>query len=198
MSTGARVRVRLRGWGRGAVFTPKDLLDLGSRAAVDQALSRLARSGVIRRLTRGLYDFPRTSARLGVLTPMPSAVASALARETDSRLQVTGAQAANALGLSLQVPAQTVYLTDGPARKLKIGGRVITLKHASPKTMVAAGSRAGTVIQALRYLGPDAAQNVPDALNARLSPQDRRVLARTAFSVPAWMRPIVERLAEAR
>src|SRR5579859_6816774 len=102
---------RVRRRGRGAVFTPKDFLDLGGRAAVDQALSRLAKAGGIRRLARGIYDFPRMSPRLGVLSPAPEAVAKAVAQQTDSAVQVTGAQAANALGLSMQVPAQPVYLT---------------------------------------------------------------------------------------
>lgn len=102
--------------GRGAVFTPSDFLDLGSRAAVDQALSRIARAGRLRRVTRGLYDYPRIDPQLGPLTPSTYAVAQALARETGSLVQVAGAQAANMLGVSLQVPAQTTYLTDGPPR----------------------------------------------------------------------------------
>ena len=66
--------------GRGAVFTPSDFLDLGSRAAVDQALSRIARAGRLRRVARGLYDYPRIDPQLGPLTPSTDAVAQALAR----------------------------------------------------------------------------------------------------------------------
>src|SRR5260370_32475786 len=88
---------RIRAKGRGAVFTAKDFLDLGSRATIDQCLSRLTRSGTIRRLGRGLYDFPRVSPRLGPLSPPPDVVAKVLARKSDSRLQLSGPRAANAL-----------------------------------------------------------------------------------------------------
>src|SRR5262245_26515031 len=148
---------RVRHRGRGVVFTPADFFDLGDRAALDQALSRLARQGTIRRLARGLYDYPRINPQLGPISPGPDAIARAVARKTSSKVQIAGAQAANALGLSTQVPAHAVYLTDGPSRRVAIGRSVITLRRASPKHLLAAGSTAGTVVQALRYLGRDAA-----------------------------------------
>ena len=107
---------RVRARGRGSVFTPSDFLDLAGRAAIDQALSRLVKAGQLRRLARGLYDFPKMHPKLGPLSPAPDDVARALAQETGSKVQITGARAANALGLSAQVPAQSVYLTDGPPR----------------------------------------------------------------------------------
>jgi hypothetical protein len=100
----ALVMRRVKGMGRGSVFTPSDFADLGGRAATDQALSRLARTGKIRRLARGIYDYPRVSRFLGPISPARDVVARALARKTNSAVQVTGAQAANALGLSTQVP----------------------------------------------------------------------------------------------
>ena len=153
MSSVNQILRRVRAHGRGSVFTPADFLDLGSRAAVDQALSRLTKDGRLRRLARGLYDYPQVHSQLGPLAPTPDAVAKAFARETGSSLQVTGAQAANALGLSTQVPARSVYLTDGPSRRIVLGKRVVDVRHASPKHLVAAGSMAGTVVQALRHLG---------------------------------------------
>lgn len=195
MSISDQVAQRIRRWKRGAVFTPKDFLDLGSRAAVDQALSRLADKGQIRRLSRGLYDVPRLSAKLGPLTPDPDRVARAMVRANGGVLQMAGAQAANALGLSTQVPAQAEYLTDGPTRKVKLGKRVVTLRHASPKVLVAPGSKAGTVVQALRYLGPDGAAQAVDRLAPTLAPADRRSLARAAPQAPGWMRPMLSRLA---
>ena len=182
--------------GRGAVFTPSDFLDLGSRAAVDQALSRLARAGQLRRVARGLYDYPRMDPQLGLLTPSTDAVAQALARETGSLVQVTGAQAANMLGVSLQVPAQTTYLTDGPPRTVQIGRRVIRLKHASPKNLVAAGTNAGTVVQAFRYMGQAAAPTLIAAARSKMSKQDREQLRRGARYASAWMRPVLRKLAE--
>jgi len=187
---------RARAHGRGSVFTPADFLDLGSRATVDQALSRLTKDDRLRRLIRGLYDYPKIHSELGPLAPAPDAVAKAFARETGSRLQVAGAQAANALGLSTQVPARSVYLTDGPSRRVVLGKRIIDMRHASPKHLVAAGSMAGTVVQALRHLGPDSVSAVVNAAAQHLTASDQRALAKGANQAPAWMRPALNRIAD--
>ena len=175
--------------GRGGVFTPTDFLDVAARAAVDQALSRMAKAGKLRRLARGLYDFPKVHPKLGALSPTPDDVARALARETGSQAQIAGAHAANALGLSMQVPAKSLYLTDGPSRRIVLGKRVVDLRHASPKHLIAPGSPAGTVVQALRHVGPMRAADVAQIATRRLSTSDKRVLASSAVRAPAWMRP---------
>ncbi len=141
-----RVMKRVRASGRGSVFTPSDFLAVAARPSVDQALSRLVKGGQLRRLARGLYDFPKLHPKLGALSPAPDDVAHALARETGSQVQIAGARAANALGLSAQVPAQSTYLTDGPSRRVVLGKRVVDLRHASPKHLIAPGSPAGTVV----------------------------------------------------
>lgn len=194
MSVADKVSKRIGRWKRGRVFTPKDLLSLGDRAAVDQTLSRLARKGHIRRLAHGIYDVPRISPKLGPLSPDPDQVARAIARANGHKVQMAGAQAANALGLSMQVPARTEYLTDGPTRQVTLGKRVVTLRHASPKTLVAPGSRAGTVVQALRYLGPDEASRAVGHLASTLAPADRKALAQVVPKAPAWMQPVLSRL----
>jgi hypothetical protein len=191
-----RILRRARAHGRGSVFTPTDFLDLGSRAAIDQALCRLTKDGRLRRLARGLYDYPQVHSQLGPLAPVPDAVAKAFARETGSSLQVAGAHAANALGLSTQVPARSVYLTNGPSRRVVLGKRVVYVRHASPKHLVAPGSMAGTVIQALRHLGPDSASVVVDAAAPRLTASDRRAVANGANQAPAWMRSALSRIAD--
>lgn len=192
-SVSDRILTRVRARGRGTVFTPSDVIDCGSRAAVDQALSRLAKRGVIRRIGHGLYDYPRVSERLGVRSPNPDAVAKALAAETGSRVQPAGARAANAIGLSDQVAARAVYLTDGPTRKVRIGRQVVELRPASPRNLVGAGTTAGLVIQALRYLGRERVDDrVVQHLRRTLSVEDKRLLAREAHKAPTWMRPYLE------
>jgi len=184
-----RILKRARARGRGYVFTPSDYLDVAGRSAIDQALSRLAKSGQLRRLARGLYDFPKVHPKLGPLSPTPDDVAQALARETGSQMQISGARAANALGLSTQVPAKSTYLTDGPSRRVVLGKRVVDLRHASPKHLIAPGSPAGTVVQALRHVGAVRAADVARVAARRLSPNDKKTLASTAAQAPAWMRP---------
>lgn len=190
-----RIMKRASAGGRGGVFTPTDFLDMANRAAVDQALSRLAKRGQLRRLARGLYDFPKVHPKLGPLSPASDVVAQALARETGSQVQIAGAWAANLLGLSTQVPAKSIYLTDGPSRRVVLGKRVVDLRHASPKHLIAPGSPAGTVVQALRHVGPSGAADVAQIAAHRLSPSDKRTLATNAVRAPAWMRPTLVMIA---
>ncbi len=192
-----RIMKRVRASGRGSVFTPSDFLAVAARPAVDQALSRLVKGGQLRRLARGLYDFPKLHPKLGPLSPAPDDVAHALARETGSQVQIAGARAANSLGLSTQVPAQSTYLTDGPSRRVVLGKRIVDLRHASPKHLIAPGSPAGTVVQALRHVGPVRAADVAQVAARRLSASDKKTLASTAVQAPAWMRSTLVSIANA-
>lgn len=194
-----RVQRRIRAKGEGAVFGARDFLDLGSRAAVDQALSRLERSGLIRRISRGVYDYPRRNERLGItLSPPPEEVVRAVARRDASRIQVTGAEAANALGLSTQVPARIVYLTDGSSRRMQFGGQVVELRHTTPRNLATAGKVSGTVIQALRYLGREHVdENTVRHLQRVLSECDKQRLRKDRIHAPAWMQPLLLEIAGA-
>src|SRR5271166_1502505 len=151
-SVDLKILYRIRGKGRGSVHVPGDFLDLGSRAAVDLALHRLTKKGTIRRLSRGVYDFPDQHPVLGPLSPSADTIAQALAGRDRTRLQPAGASAANALGLSEQVPAKAVFLTDGPSRIVKVGPMTIRLRRTTPRNMAAAGRLSGMVIQAFREL----------------------------------------------
>ncbi len=195
-STPDRIMKHVRATGRGGVFTPSDFLDLASRTAIDQALSRLVKSRKLRRLARGLYDFPKVHPKLGPLSPAPDDVAQALARESGSRVQIAGARAANELGLSTQVVAKSIYLTDGPSRRVVLGRRVIDLRHASPKHLIAPGSLAGTVVQALRHIGPARAAELAQIAAHHLSANDKKTLASTAVQAPAWMRSTLLSIAD--
>src|SRR6516164_5213938 len=96
-SIDSRILASIHSRGRGSVFVPADFLALGSREAIDIALHRLARKGTIRRLARGVYDFPKEHPVLGLLAPSADTVARALAGRDRTRLQPAGAYAANIL-----------------------------------------------------------------------------------------------------
>jgi len=181
----------------GAVFVTREFLELGSRAAVDEALSRLAKEGVIRRLRRGLYDYPRLHPVLGPVPADPDRIAAALARKTGSRLQRAGAWAANALGLSTQVAARPVYLTDGRRRTVQVGGQTIELRHAGPRSLAGAGRAEGTVIQALRHLGREQIDAATvERLRQVLTAHEKAALRREALSAPGWLVPTLQEIAQ--
>lgn len=198
-SIDSKILAAIRHRGPGSVFVPADFLEIGSREAVDVALHRLARRGTIRRLARGVYDLPKEHPVLGPLAPSAEAVARALAGRDRTRLQPAGAYAANALGLSEQVPAKAVFLTDGPARTVRIGTMTIQLRRTTPRNMAAAGRLSGLLIQALRELGEAHVTPERRAHLRRMLPADqRRGLLKDLRLAPAWMHPIFRELAEER
>lgn len=193
-----RILATIRGRGHGSVFVPADFLQIGSREAVDLALHRLARKGTIRRLARGVYDFPEKHPVLGPLAPSAEAVAKALAGRDRTRIQPGGAYAANVLGLSDQVPAKAVFLTDGPARTVNIGATTIQLRRTTARNMEAAGRLSGLLIQALRELGQEhVTKQRRDHLKRTIPADQRRELLKDLRLAPAWMHPIFRELAEA-
>ncbi|MFH1499876.1 MAG: DUF6088 family protein [Verrucomicrobiota bacterium] len=194
-SIDAQVRSRIYGHGQGWVFTPKHFQDLGNMDAIDSALRRLKATGTIRRLARGLYDYPAQDPVLGLVTPSADAIARALVVRDAIRLQPSGAYAANVLGLSEQVPSRIVFLTDGPTRKIRIGRREIHLQHTTPRNMATAGRKSGTIIQALRHLGQDQIDDqVLAILRRSITDADRAALHKDLVHAPAWiadlLRPI--------
>lgn len=188
---------RLRRQGQGKVFTPKDFLDLGSRESVDQALSRLAKAETVQRLGRGLYCYPKINKRLGIIIPPDvDEIASALARQTGSRIAPSGAMAANRLGLSTQVPAKPVYLTDGRSRKVRIGNFLIVVKHVAPKELPVGNQISATVLQALRYLGKEAIDStVINRIRKALLPKYRSKLLLDSKYTTDWIADAVRKIA---
>ena len=185
---------RVRGHGRGWVFTPRHFLDLASRPAITSALRRQIEAGTIRQLGRGLYDYPKLHPTLGQLSPTPEALAKAMAGRDRVRLQPSGAYAANLLGLSEQVPAKVVFLTDGPSRVVRVGSMTLQLRRTTPRNMAATGRPSGLVIQAFRHLGPE--HITPERiarLRSTLPADDRRALLKDLTLAPEWMhRPLKE------
>lgn len=135
------------------VWTPGDFADAGSREAVDKALQRLAKSGELRRIERGLYDKPR----LNKLTGNPSApdyraVIEAVARRDKARFVVDGMTAANTLGLTNAVPAKIEVLVDARLKPIELGNQRIVFKHAAPSRLYWAGRPGMYLVQALHWV----------------------------------------------
>lgn len=193
------VRSRIRAAAPTAVWTPVDFLDLGPRDTVDKALQRLARSGMVRRIDRGLYDRPGISS----LTKQPRSpdyrqILDALARRDQARMLIDGLTAANDLGLTTAVPARVVVHTDVRRRSIPLGNLTLEFKRTAPSKLYWAGRPAMRVVQALHWL-KDLLASEPDVLLPRLADvvadttvcEDLRVGLPT---LPAWMQQVVRRL----
>ena len=183
---------------RGAsVFSPRNFDGVGNPDATRQALSRLVKAGKIRRIRRGLYDLPRSHPITGQTAPNIMATVRALMDGSHAQWQFTGAYAANALGLSDQVPSKIIILTDGVPRRVSLGKLTLVFRRAAPRNLLGAGQRAGLVIQALRYLhtSPDIPQHVV-RLKKTLDTDTKRDLGSLAPKLPVWMRPLAQQIAK--
>jgi Family of unknown function (DUF6088) len=186
-----------------SVWTPVDFLDLGSREAVDQALHRLAASKQLRRISRGLYDKPRTNQLTGKPTdPDYRHVVDALARRDQVRMVVDGITAANDLGLTDAVPARAIVFTDARLKPIKLGNLTIKFQHAAPSRLHWAGHPAMRVIQALYWLRdllPTDKERILARLAAVLKDPDHGAAIRDDLRqglavIPEWMQRLVREL----
>ena len=170
----------------GFLLCPNTLLHLGNRAAVDQALSRLARSGRLNRICQGVYVCP-VETRFG---PRPPAVEKAIASLSalwGETIVPCGGAAANALGLTTQVPVRSVYLTSGPNRELKLGELTVELRHSPRWQLVAPHRSAGAAVRALAWLGPQEVAESLGIIRQKLSAGELDELAAARALMPAWI-----------
>jgi len=165
---------------------------------VGVALYRLVKAGKIRRIRRGLYDLPRWNPLIGQTAPDIMATVRALMDGSHAQWQFTGAYAANALGLSDQVPAKVIILTDGVPRRVALGKLMLVFRRAAPRNLLGAGQRVGLVIQALRYLkgSPDMAKHITK-LKIDLDDDTKKDLASLTSKLPAWMGPLAQQITQA-
>ena len=170
----------------GAPVLAKGLLHLGSRAAVDQVLSRLVRRGALLRAGRGVYVLPVES-RFGRRSPSVEKTVEGLAAARGERIANSGAMAAYVLGLTTQVPVKRVFLTSGPSRTLTLGRERIELRHAPPWQLVMAGRRAGEAVRALAWLGRDRAGAAAGVVRQLFSEEERRELGSVSAQMPGWL-----------
>lgn len=170
----------------GAPISAKELLHLGSRAAVDQALSRLVKRGQLMRVSRGVYVRP-VETRFGKRAPSEASVVESLAHITGEAIAPHGAAMANKLGLTTQVPVRSVYLTSGRNRRLKLGSQVVELRHA-PRWQLALGNRpSGEVLRALAWLGPEKARAALRMLWHKLPAAEFKEIAAARSILPSWL-----------
>ena len=76
----------------GATISAKELLHLGERAAVDQALSRLVRRGELMRVKRGLFALP-VKTRFGERAPSVQSVVEHIVQSTGETVSASGQHA---------------------------------------------------------------------------------------------------------
>jgi len=146
----------IKGTGRGYVFSAVDFSDKFNSATIDWVLSNLVEQNKIRRIMRGLYDFPKYSELLQqYLSPEIDKIAHALARKFKWRIEPSGDTALYLLGLSTQVPARYIYLSNGPKREYKVMGNQLEFKKIALKNVGFKYAESALLVQAINSLGKD-------------------------------------------
>ncbi len=170
----------------GTPAVAKELLHLGNRAAIDQVLSRLVRRGALLRVGRGIYVLPVEN-RFGARAPTIVKMVEGLANQSGETIVSHGAAAANALGLTTQVPMRAVYLTSGPNRHLKLGAQMVEFRHAPIWQLIFPRRVAGEVVRALAWLGPEKAAEAIRKLRVKLPSSELKEVVSARSRLPTWM-----------
>ena len=196
MTTKEHILTEIRSRGAGSAFTAKDFAVTASRGTTDVTLARLAKDGVIRRIGRGLYDYPRQSKILDqAASPDVDQAAQAIARKHRWTIAPDGAMAANMLGLSQQVPAKVTYLSDGPTRQFTVGRGTISFRHANPKDMKMTHYSSRLLAQALRFVGKENVDStVIDRLRRIVPAEDRANFCKDARYSTDWILMVAQQV----
>lgn len=191
-----KILSRIYGRGRGWAFTKVDFVAEFGESNVHKALSSLTRAGKIRRVSRGVYDYPGHSELLGkTLSPDIDQVAQALARKFNWRILPSGDAALNLLGLSTQVPGRWIYLTDGPSRQYAIGKHTLVFKKSALKDAGFKYRESGLVVQALKALGKDHVdQSVVKTIRQELGPKICECILKDTRAVTGWIYQIIKQV----
>lgn len=177
---------------RGTLFFGDNFSSFGNAETIRRTLNRLVEAGEIDRVAPGIFVRPQMDKMIGKITPKIEDIANAIARRDKATIVPTGDYALNRLGLSTQVPMKVVYLTNGSARKIKVGNYTISFIRTSPKNVAAIGKISRLAIQALRSIGKE-------NINQKEIEQIQNVLLKEKIShlehdlriAPAWIKEII-------
>lgn len=185
-----KVLNRIYGHGRGWSFSKKDFTDLANENTIDKSLSRLLTKGKIRRVTRGVYDYPGYSKLLDKeLPPDIDQLAQALARKHGWDIQISGNAALNILGLSTQVPTKYLYYTDGRSKTYKIGKATLEFKKSTLKDIGMKYPGSALLVQAIKSIGKrELTQEEKQQIRSYFSSdkQKKRILKDTKYTT-SWV-----------
>jgi hypothetical protein len=150
MTVSNKIEAVIKQTEKGKLVFISDFSEFGNYDTVRKSLQRLVSKGLITRISKGIYYIPKKDKILGILYPTAEEIGKAIAERDKARIIPTGAYAQHLLGLSTQIPMNVVYLTDGSARKIKIGNQTIVFKKTSPKNLSFESQLSSLLIQALK------------------------------------------------
>ena len=186
----SNIRKQKYGW----AFSAIDFIKNFKRREIDESLSTLTHDGDIRRVTRGLYDLPMYSSILSRhIAPDINQVANAFARKFNWTIYPDGDTALNYLGLSTQMVAKHLYLSNGPSKKYIINDITLEFKHVVLKEIALKNNNAVLVVQAIRVLGEQhVTQDFLEQLASKFSLREWGDISENSASVAIWIYEIIK------
>ncbi len=193
-----KILSRIYGRGRGWAFTKIDFITEFGESNIHKALSSLEKANKIRRVCRGVYDYPAYSELLGqTLSPDLDQVAHALARKFNWHILPSGDAALNLLGLSTQVPGKWVYLSDGANREYEIGHHTLQFRKTALKDTRFKYRMSGLLVQALKALGKEHVdKKLINTLSSQLGSKDCERILKDTRTVTGWIHKIIKQVCE--
>ena len=192
-----QVKKRIQGAKEGSVFIPSDFFDIAEAVKINMCLDRLEETGELQRVIRGIYVKPRYSALLNKnVPPRSDDVAKAIARNYGWTIVPCGDTALNMLGLSTQVPAVWLYVSDGPYKTYEADGMTLKFKHTDNKNeIVNISYKTALVVQALKALGKG---NVTGkelrSISKLLNENEKAQMLVEAMRVTAWVYELMRKI----
>jgi hypothetical protein len=191
----SEIEYKLKSGRRGKILFAADFSSFGLPKAVNKAMERLTESGLLIRLAQGIYLYPQIDTRLGlgVLYPTVETIAREIAKRDKARIVPTGVYALNVLGLSTQIPMNVVFLTDGAARKIKIGnGQGIVFKRTVAKNLSYKNDLLILVVAALKEIGEgNVTAEQLTKIKDLISKEKQEVITTDLKLAPAWIKKLI-------
>lgn len=195
-----KIHNKIKKCGRGSIFSSADFINLGEPKSVLKALERMANAGTIVRVARGIYCYPKIDKflGLGVICPTFEEIAQYIAKRDKARIVPTGSYALNVLGLSTQVPANVVYLTDGSPRTISLkSGRGIKFIKTAPKNLAFKNKLAMLLTFALKEIGEgNVTEDQKQIIKNLLKNEEKLSVEKDYSLMPTWIQHLLSKLYE--
>lgn len=184
--------------GRGVVFFKDEYAHYSNPKRVQKALEQLVDKGLVIRVARGIYCYPKKDKvwNTGYLPPSYDDIANAIAKKERAKIVPTGVHALNRLGLSEQLPMRFVYLTSGRTRKVELtDGHMLQFVHTALKNLQFYDRTAMLVTFALKEIGKDRlTDEQKEQVLQLLKEEDTNALKHDLALMPDWIQTIVQQV----
>jgi hypothetical protein len=190
ISTHENIALKIKGYAAGSILFPGDFRGLGSEDAIKMSLSRHAKNHLVERLAQGVYLKIKPEGKMQ--RPTMEQIAFAIAKKERLRIKPSGAFALYKLGINPDLPDDMTYITDGEPRDIRIGGKRLVFKSATPKKLNLSTGISGLLIQGLDELGRGA---ITETLKSQIIDQlkkekEDKIMADLRLA-PAWIYDLI-------